>query len=373
MRYGGWFRVACALPGKWSDLLTGPRPLLPQSPLSPKQAENLARKSPRANGYLALEPEVHSFGDQNGWLGYGALNHVLLGVGGVHGETHTDTLKQWKEAATQNGYQRLMLFPVAAHERRGLWDAGFRTLHVGSEAFIDLDRFSLDGPRMRNLRQTCRRATRDGDLRVEEYTQETARNELQNVYQSWLDSRIRSFRMRLLVGGPGFHTKDTRRFFVCKSAGVPVAFVTVTPGWNGKGWGLDMMARDPNAPPGAMEFLIMETALRFRNEGAHVLSLGACPMFLTRPRDPGESRFLRWIFGLLYEGFFGGRLFRFKELARFKDKFHPRWEPIYFGGWPNMKLWTLYHGCRMWGLFDNPTLTEGNRKHEEDSTHSSHE
>ena len=105
MRYGSWFRVACALPGKWSDLLTGPRPLLPQSPLSPNEAEDLAKKSPRANGYLALEPEVHTFGDQNGWLGYGALNHVLLGVGGVHGQTHTDTLKKWRQSAAEHGYQ----------------------------------------------------------------------------------------------------------------------------------------------------------------------------------------------------------------------------------------------------------------------------
>ena len=254
----------------------------------------------------------------------------------------------------------MLLFPVLSHERVQYEEEGFKSIHVGSEALIDVQKFHLSGRPRRNLRQTIQRANRDNQLVLKETPNEDI-PQLRKVFEEWLDSRIRDFRMKVLVGSPGFDEPFRRRFFTCFNNELPVAFITITPGWNEKGWGMDIMARSPQAPPGVMEWLIAQTIEQLRGEGAETFSLGACPMRLIESRSPDESRILRFAFEGLYKGYLGGRLFRFRELARFKEQFRPTWIPIYFGGYPNVSVRALYDGCRMWGLFDSVDLSSSQK------------
>ena len=41
---------------------------------------------------------------------------------------------------------------------------GLQIVKYGEEAVVDLESFSLEGPRMRSIRQTVRRAQREGGL-----------------------------------------------------------------------------------------------------------------------------------------------------------------------------------------------------------------
>lgn len=354
--YGAWLRWILKLPGIFLSIAWGKgRPISP-SPLVSEEAERLVRSSDRGNNYLALENDVRGFGTDQGWLGYAALNRTLLSPGGIHGPKRKKVLNEWIQEGRAKGFKQFLLFPVSMAERKELKEIGFESLHVGSEAIIDIPSFSLSGPSMRNLRQTVRRSNRDGSLRCREICVPSEFHLVKETFQQWLNSRIRGFRMRLLVGAPGFNNPQRRRVFSCFSNNEPVAFITLTPGWKGRGWGLDIMARAPDAPVGALEWLLTETLAALHGEGALYFSLGACPMRLTQPPEKGESPLLRWVFQKLYAGIFGGRLFRFRDLARFKEKFNPRWEPVYFGGFPKMSWIALYEGCRMWGLFDRPKL-----------------
>ena len=310
----------------------------------------MVRRGPRGNNYLALETDIRGFGTESGWLGYSASGRTLLGVGGLHGSHPESLLRSWVKAGKKQGFRNFLLFPVYPEERATLASSGFASLLVGTEALIRLDTFSLEGPSRRNLRQTVARATREPGLQFSEVSRAN-RFIFESVFETWLSHRLRPERMGRLVGQPGFEHPLHRRFFGAFIASKPVAFVTLTPGWNGKGWGMDTMARKPEAPPGVMEWLIVRIMESVANEGAVHFSLGACPLRLPNDHSYPLGPFFRALFHLLYRHPLGERLFPFRGLARFKEKFDPVWVPVLFGAYSSVSMWSLYEGCRMWGLF----------------------
>ena len=127
---------------------------------------------------------------------------------------------------------------------------------------------------------------------------------------------------------------------VTTSSGNACAFVTFTPihghlaveanvtgnqqGGQGWGWALDLMRRSPDAPPGAMELVLVRAIERFRSYGAQVVSLGMVAMADTRQElTPGRRRLISFMTDRL------GLLETRATLFNFKQKFHPCWESRY--------------------------------------------
>ena len=70
------------------------------------------------------------------------------------------------------------------------------------------------------------------------------------------------------------------------------------------------------------------------------------------PGEPLDAPWsLRAFMAFLFRSSIGQRLFGFRQLFHFKNKFAPQWEPVYLAGWPRMGFWSMYAGGRMWGLF----------------------
>jgi lysylphosphatidylglycerol synthetase-like protein (DUF2156 family) len=95
-----------------------------------------------------------------------------------------------------------------------------------------------------------------------------------------------------------------------------------------RGWTIDLMRRREGEAifRNVMEFLIARAALTFRQEGAAMLSLSSAPLARVE-REGEEARGLQRALDLLadrLEPFYG-----FRSLLAFKQKFRPRWEPIY--------------------------------------------
>jgi phosphatidylglycerol lysyltransferase len=154
--------------------------------------------------------------------------------------------------------------------------------------------------------------------------------------------------MKLLVGSPGLDRPCDRRYYAAHTAGRIEAFVTVLPGAPGV-WGIDVMCRRPDAASGCMELLLMHVAEALRDEGATQLSLGPCPM--AGITQDGAPPLLRATFEGLFGSWWGNKIFGFQNLYRFKKKFRPRWEPVFFAAGPRLGILELYLGCRMWGLY----------------------
>lgn len=358
-------RFALSVPGRLSERLgrAGLPERLAADPIAVDALEALARRSPRGNAYLSLEPGLRAFATPDGALTWAGTRHTVFVVGGVHAHAGgagrlLDDFRQGLRAAR---YRRGLIFPVATAERRLVRAAGFRTLAVGAEAFVDTADFTLSGRARADLRQMVNRGRKRYGVTAVELPAPAAGDDLGGVYARWLASRPVADPMALLVGTPCFDRPARRRFFaaIAPDRPEPVAFVTLTPAWGGAGYGVDVMARDPAAPAGAMDVLLTEVITRLADEGVATVSLGACPMAERTPLPWRDSRVLRAAFRWLYRSRLGNRLFPFASLARYKDKFAPRWEAVHLGAWPRLNALTLYHGCRLWGLFGRSPLVTG--------------
>lgn len=102
-----------------------------------------------------------------------------------------------------------------------------------------------------------------------------------------------------------------------------VGFVTWLPYDGGNAAVLDLMRRGDRVPPGVMETLVVDSIADFAARGRAVASLGGVPLAATTERTDRTAQLLGW----LYEH--GDAVYAAKGLFRFKDKFDPRWEPMY--------------------------------------------
>ncbi len=324
-------------------------------------------ESSRANAYLSLEPGLRLFEQRSGaCLTFAMSRRHAFAVGGLHGpkEDMPELLRTFRSAATEAGVRRCLLFPVADGELRAVHGGGFRTIPVGAEAVVVPRVFAATtgraGRAFADLRQMLNRARKRYHLTAVELTPHEAAAVGRATVGRWLAGRPLHTRMRLLVGTPCFDAPHARRYFACLSPGRDgaVALITVTPGFGGLGGGLDVMARAPDAPAGAMELVVSHAIEAAAASGWETFSLGACPMYLPgdhRPRGLRQRALLR-AFDAIYRSRLLNRLFHFQNLVRFKRKFAPEWRTVHLGASPSVGVGALYAGCRMWGLFGSDPI-----------------
>jgi lysylphosphatidylglycerol synthetase-like protein (DUF2156 family) len=305
--------------------------------------EPVARRRLRAEhptGYLASESELLTWSSAAGEQLHFALSGascMAVGVSGVGAEA----LVEFRRAALAAGVRRLLLFAVDA--------AGFARMSAGEDARLDLSQFDLAGGRRADLRQMVNRAEARG-VTVTEVGAAEFSDAGRVVYEVWMAGRRQVLPMRCLIGTPNFSEPLQRRYFVARDrAGATIAWVNTVPGFAGSGAGIDVMARHPEAVPGAMELLLVEVARRLGAEGMLTLSLGAVPL---RGVESGVGQpLLRAACRAVRDGRLGNSLFPFAGLAAFKAKFDPDWHPVFLGASPKLGAWALYESCRMWRLW----------------------
>jgi len=352
-------RTILGLPGLVADSWT-PRLQPPASDaLSPEDALAWIHRSEQSAGMLALEEGMHRYRCEAGLVGYGVWGRTAFIAGGLHlapGASAADLLDSFWAALRRQGFRRLLCLPVREKDRAAFDAAGGETLLIGAEAIVDLPEFSLAGGSRENLRQMCRRASRNG-VRFVEVPAADAPGRLGSLQERWLAARPRGYRMALLVGEAGLGRVDGRRFFAAREQdGAFRSLVTVHPTASGRGAAVDALLRQDDAAPGAVDLLITETIALLQREGVEHLSLGGCPLVEPIPPGPDDPRALRFFIRKLGGSALGDALFSFQGLHHFKAKFQPRWEPIHLGGLPNAGIWSLYVGGRMWGLTGRPRL-----------------
>ncbi|HZS13379.1 MAG TPA: DUF2156 domain-containing protein [Candidatus Dormibacteraeota bacterium] len=205
--------------------------------------------------------------------------------------------------------------------------AGLRVYAFGEEAVVDLESFCPSSPRRANLRHELSRARRAGMsasvLRADDVDGATW-EELRGVSDAWLARRPWR-ELGFSVGRFGEILDADATVSVVRGAdGRAQAFTT----WlrlGGHGIALDMFRRSPVAPAGAMDLCIAAALDAARARGLRVASLGVAPFRdSTHDGDAPDGRLARslrhWLFR---HGTFG---YDYRSLARFKDKFAPRWE-----------------------------------------------
>jgi lysyl-tRNA synthetase class 2 len=211
---------------------------------------------------------------------------------------------------------------LAIYERHGL-----KPFYIGDEALIDVEAFTLEGRPMRRVRQFISQSKRLG-LQVEILPQPNIdpdlRRALVGIAERWRGKQPeRGFSMALdqLIEA---HKVDAM-VAVCRTAdGTPVAFQRYVRCKAGQALSLDAMRRDPDAPPGVNERMIVEMVDWARTNDVRVISLNFAAFRevieegadLSIPQS-AQAWFLRRM----------DRFFQIKSLHQFNSKFRPRWVP----------------------------------------------
>ncbi|MFT6821454.1 MAG: phosphatidylglycerol lysyltransferase [Myxococcota bacterium] len=338
-------RTVLSVPGRlveWLDGTAVPGLFIDQDKLYALVAATARHPESR----LALESDMHHVVQDGNVLAYQVRGRTAFAVAGLNARPaeRIDLLAAYQALP---GVRRHLIFPLRRSELRDAIAVDFSPIQVGIEAVVDLPNLAFDGKAYRTVRNMRNRAGRRG-VRVHEVRPHEYRAELEQAHARWLEQKRPSWRMKLLVGSPCLDMPHDRRYLAAFVDDAVVGFITLLPGGPGQ-WGLDVMAQVPEAPSGTMDLLLAHACEQLRDEGAATLSLGACPMAgipLT-----GKGWLLRRIFRVLYASSLGNRVFGFRRLHQFKSKFRPRWEPVYFAASPRLGIWSLYLGCRMWGLY----------------------
>lgn len=287
----------------------------------------LERWATTSLAYFHLMPDKSHFFASEGeaFLGYRVSRGVAVVLGGPVGEPEAcrAVVREFIEFCDLNGWG-FCFHQCAPGEVELLQPLGLKALKIGEDAVIRLPGFSLSGKSFKHIRATVNRMEREGYEVVElpQPIDDATMAELREVSDAWLADGHHRERQFTLGWFDEDYLRETQVLAVRAPSGRIEAFANVLPSFHSKEANFDLMRRRPDSPNGAMDFLFVRMAERFRDAGMEGLNLGFAP--LANVEETGvKGRVLNW----LYE--YGGRLFNFQGLRAFKDKWDPAWEPRY--------------------------------------------
>jgi lysylphosphatidylglycerol synthetase-like protein (DUF2156 family) len=289
-------------------------------------ADSLAPFATRADKAYVFSP------DRRAAIGYRVLFGTALVGGDPVGSIDSagDAVKAYIDLCTRHGWRPAVL--GASDDLVPVWrQYGLHGLHIGDEAVLAVDEFSLASRRMRNVRQAVNR-TRNAGVRVTigPLTGDLA-TDLRPVLDQWLGGRReRGFAMNL---DAILEPRPDCLFAVAYSAGgEAVAFARFAVCADGSIYTLDVAPRGILATNGVAERMIVEVVDYARSQAAREVSLNFAAF--------------RWVFGApgamartsaaLLHAF--DRWIEIASLNRFCEKFQPRWRArnLLAPSWPQM-------------------------------------
>ena len=208
--------------------------------------------------------------------------------------------------------------------------SGMRFLYIGDEAVVDPREFSLQGGKMKGLRQAVNRVARYGYtvrfLDPARLDPADAARMADLMAKSRRGEQERGFSMML---GRLFDRRDTGLLLTLVEGpdGAPVAMCQFVPSPAIGGYSLDLMRRDPGEHPnGLLDFALCSTIDHLKEMGMKGLSLNFAALRSVLEGDNGdgvtqrvERLALRRLSGVL----------QIETLWRFNAKYEPRWLPRY--------------------------------------------
>jgi len=233
-------------------------------------------------------------------------------------------LAEFRRVARSRGW-RFAVVGVSAEHLPRYELLGMRAIAMGDEAVLLPGEFSLEGRAIRKVRQSVSRLTKAG------YTFRVVpadgvgelRDEIELVSAEWRgENTERGFSMAM----DDLYTSGTMLALAIAPEGTVGGFLHLAPSPAHGGWSLSTMRRRPDTPNGLMEFLIVETTLWAKEQGASELSLNFCALtdFLVPERAVTLPR------RLVRRGLLAAdSVFQLERLHSFSRKFHPVWRPRY--------------------------------------------
>jgi len=236
----------------------------------------------------------------------------------------------WRIRELSDRHQgRLLLYEISSAMLDLAIGLGLQIVKYGEEAIVELDRFTVETPRLRSVRKSARAVERSGaEFRiVPAAAVSVIMDELAAVSDEWLATKGQSEK--------GFSLGRFDRAYIgnfdvglVMVDGRIVAFANLWLTQNREEASVDLMRHSGHAPSGTMDFLFVELMQWAKVRGYRRFSLGMAPLsgIDGHRLAPIWARTAALIFR------HGERLYGFRGLRGYKEKFAPVWEPRYVAG-----------------------------------------
>lgn len=261
-------------------------------------------------------------------VAYGAVRDRLVALGSPCGPENLirRAVREFREFA--DSQDRVPVFYEVLEPDLSLYhDLGFDLFKLGELALIPLAEFSLQGKRWEDLRQAVNRSTKERlSFELLQAPFDTALlAEVEAVSDAWLADKR--------AGEKGFSLGRFDREYlgwgplaIVRRDDAVIAFASVIPPYGNNGIAsVDLMRHLDDAPRGTMDFLFAKVMQWARDEGCEQFSLGMAP--LSSVGDNPYARINERLAALAFQ--YGGKLYNYQGLRRYKDKFGPTWVGAY--------------------------------------------
>ncbi|WP_337103352.1 phosphatidylglycerol lysyltransferase domain-containing protein [Paenibacillus sp. YIM B09110] len=274
--------------------------------------------------------------EQQAFLAYRAIGNrnIVLGDPVGNPQAHHQVIKQF--VTNCHAQRRTPVFYQTSSAFLPLFkNLGLQAKMIGQEARVELGAFHLNGKAWLKLRNRLNKFHRSGySLNVLQppYSDEFL-SKLQTISDNWLQKRKeKSFSVSAF--SPEYASRFPIAVLIDPDDQV-VAFVTIAGDPSPKETvtseevaaqgqiTLDLMRYSQACPHGTMDFLFLSILLWAKEQKYAACSLGAAP--LANVCDSAVAK-------LVYH--YGNKLYNFKGLYEYKNKFGPHWKDFYLVGAP---------------------------------------
>jgi phosphatidylglycerol lysyltransferase len=315
--------------GLWRLLRPSKPPISNPAPEDLQQAQALIANGHDTNANLALLGDKHLMfnADRTAFIMYQASGSSWVCMGDPVGPAALCEPLAWDFLELCDGMAVLPVFYQVAPDNLSLYiDLGLTLTKLGEEARIPLAAFSLEGADRADLRQSHRRAGRDGA----EFDVVPRRDvpaiipELRAVSNSWLAEK-QAGEKRFSMGY--FEERYLSSFdcAVVRRAGAIVAFANIWRAGMGTEISVDLMRYSDAAPKGAVDFMLIECMLWGKAQQYQWFNLGMAPLAGLEEHALAPT----WHkLGRMVQRY-GEAFYHFEGLRKYKEKFLPVWRPRY--------------------------------------------
>ena len=308
--------------------------ILPGSPPYDRVQQALNQHGYNSTSYLALEADKQHFlhPQTDAVTAYALFNRVAITAGEpICAQPNLgEAVDEFMQMCDRKHWKPLF-FEVTEPVVPILQARGFKFLKLGEEPFFELDRFTLKGNKMLNVRSSGNTARKRG-VTVREFSPvepdaERINAQLRDISQQWLHGKGIG-ELSFTLGSLSLDYPGDRRYFIAEQDGRVIAFLTYTPIYARKGVYLDLMRRVEQTPPGTMDLLLTESFQLLKASGVERVTMGMSPLANVLQSNVEQAQRLSWTLNQFYER--GQKFYNFKCLHGFKQKFQPHyWESKY--------------------------------------------
>lgn len=171
-----------------------------------------------SSSYLTLNKDIKYFipDSFDGYIGYVEYANTVVALEPVCKDSHIhELIFDFRSFCIKN--KKHICFFGCTEETRELFETEkFKTLYIGSESFVSLDKFTTAGGRMASVRRGINHA-RHANVRIEEcFPDDEVKEGMYAVTKDWLKTRATP-ELKFMIGDLSFNLPDKRYFIDRKS------------------------------------------------------------------------------------------------------------------------------------------------------------